>query len=381
MVVSELSCEKQPLCIMHIASGDLWAGAEVQLFTLVSALNKMPTNTLHVVLLNEGELSNRLRSVGVAVSVIDEQALSAMAIFSQLKTLIREVKPDIVHTHRFKENILGALANALTVSAFSVRTVHGAPEFVYGPFNQPLKWLAHCVDVWVGKKLQGRVIAVSAPLAEQLACYYPGNHISIILNGVDVAHFDAVKPAAVLTATKDVVHVGVVGRLVSVKRVDLFLEMCKWLVEADKGSFQFHIVGDGPLDVELQQKCHALGLDDDVVFYGHRSDVAAFIAGLDVLVMCSDHEGLPMTALEALALGTPVVAHAVGGLCDLLAGCEVSRLVCEHSPEAYAQSVMACLDDVNKRTAVILPHQYTAVRNAEQIMMVYRRGVDAKGLS
>ena len=114
--------------VLHLASGDRWAGAEVQLFTLLSQLRQNDGVQPRAVLLNEGELAQRLRAIDVPVDVLDESRLSSGAIARELIALLRKYRPHILHTHRQKENILGSIANAVSVRARSVRTVHGAEE-------------------------------------------------------------------------------------------------------------------------------------------------------------------------------------------------------------------------------------------------------------
>src|SRR5690625_6993292 len=111
------------LRITHIASGDLWAGAEAQMANLLAALHQTEGVKLDVVLLNHGELEARLRQAGIPVTVLDEGELSAFIIAWRLWRHFRRKRPDLVHTHRCKENVLGSVAARL-VGARSVRTVH-----------------------------------------------------------------------------------------------------------------------------------------------------------------------------------------------------------------------------------------------------------------
>ena len=101
-----------PLRIMQLTSGDLWAGAEVQFFTLCRALRERGDVALRVVVLNEGELATRLREIGAEPVVLDETRLSAPQIFRELLSLLRQWRPQVLHTHRFKENVIGGLAAA-----------------------------------------------------------------------------------------------------------------------------------------------------------------------------------------------------------------------------------------------------------------------------
>jgi glycosyltransferase involved in cell wall biosynthesis len=372
----ELSSKNKQMRIMHIASGDLWAGAEVQLFTLVKSLAQYPPNVLNVVLMNEGELASRLRNWGVEVTVIDEAKNTNLGILLQLRDVISGYKPDVIHTHRTKENILGAVANALSCRAYSVRTVHGAPEFSDSSFRQAAKWLVAKVDQYVGRYAQNRVIAVSDELGLKMLALYPAGHIAVVLNGVDVDALSNIKPSELLSNKGEVKHIGIVGRLVAVKRVDLFLDTCRALLSRGENKYHFHIIGDGPLKLQLLQQSKRLGVDTAVTFHGHRDDVANFIKGLDLLVMCSDHEGLPMTALESVALGTPIVAHAVGGLVALLENSKCSSLVSEHAVAGYEKAIFnSCAKLTELRAVEALPELYTAQRNAKEMMRIYSEGV------
>ena len=105
--------DSRPLRIIHIASGDLWAGAEVQLYHLAKALHSADNLHLKVVLLNYGELHHRLKEKGIDVNVINEKQYGIFRLFIEFKSIAQKFQPDIIHTHRYKENILGSLTGIL----------------------------------------------------------------------------------------------------------------------------------------------------------------------------------------------------------------------------------------------------------------------------
>lgn len=370
------------LKILHIASGDLWAGAEVQAYTQLSALQNLAARSetpaeLHVavVLLNDGELATRLRARGIDVHILPEDRLNGLQILLALRRLLLELRPDIVHTHRLKENILGALANRLAHNAPSLRTVHGASEHVPRGLRQLPKRLLHGLDRWAGAHLQQRAIAVSAELRDKLAGAFPRGHLLLIENGVDADGVRAqVQPAGYRGSAPAARHIGIVGRLVTVKRVDLFLEMAAHLrAQQPDIEWRFHVFGDGPLRTALEAQARHAGLTETTTFHGHRADIATCIAGLDALVMCSDHEGLPMTLLEAMALRTRIVAHAVGGMPDALAGYPAAKLVNGHHAAGYADAVSAILAAVPDTASMpqALPQRFSALGNALAVARVY----------
>ena len=365
------------LRILHIASGDLWAGAEVQAFTLMSHLARVPGTQIAAVLLNDGMLAAKLRSTGIQVHVIDERQTGAAGILFRLRRVLENWRPDVVHTHRVKENILGALANRLGPNVPCVRTTHGGNERrngwgVRNVFNRA----ALRVDRWCGRMLQQRVVAVSDQLGCELESSFGADKVIVIENGIDAAAIRSEQGAAEFRAAdRDTAHIGIIGRLVPVKRVDLFIGMAAMLKATQTGrKWRFHVFGDGPLRSTLEAFARRLEVADDVKFYGHREDIATCMGGLDVLVNCSDHEGMPMTALEASALGVPLVAHAVGGLTNVV---PKEFLVVRHDAAGYGEGVLRALRvdarSITVRNAAANLEKFSAHRNAYRIRALYEQ--------
>jgi len=362
---------EHPLRVLHIVSGDLWAGAEAQVFTLLGQLQALAAPK--VVVLNPGELADRLRQLNIPTIILPEANLSSLQIFMQLLKIIYTYKPHVVHTHRQKENILGGCAFAvnrlLGRAGVSVRTVHGAAEFS----PRGLRRVQEYINTWVGRYIQSQLIAVSEDLRAQLLATFKANKLTLVRNGVDEQALRALLPSHL--NTEQAFHVGIVGRLETVKRVDIFLAMAAQLTSAAPSiNWQFHVIGDGSLAAQLKATAASLPLDGRVQFHGQVNPVAPLLAQLNMIVMCSDHEGTPMVALEALALGVPLLAHKVGGLAELLAGCE-ALLVSDHSPEGYADKLLAyCRAPC---APVSLPAEYTARFNAQAMLALYNRLLSA----
>jgi glycosyltransferase involved in cell wall biosynthesis len=361
-----------PLKVLHIISGDLWAGAEVQAYTLLTSLPK--ECELLAVLMNHGELEQRLVAAGINTHVIDERNTSSLKIISKLITVIRQFAPDVIHTHRQKENILGTIANLIS-SPFnskhpwrrikSIRTTHGAPEHNASGIKNLQIWLDH----FCGNYLQDAIISVSNDLAIKLQINFPEHKIHIIENGIDIKQLLQADPASDIRAGYEkAFHIGIIGRLEPVKRVDLFIRTAQSvLARSPVDAIRFHIIGDGTLRTELEALSAQLGLIQQIVFHGHRTDATQAIAALDMAVMCSDHEGTPMTALETLALGKPLIAHKVGGLTEILSE-HTELLVVNHSPEGYSNAILQLMQHPSK---VQLKKVYTSNINAARTLALY----------
>ena len=366
------------LHIVHVVSGDLWAGAEVQLFTLVKTLHAQLGTTVSVIILNPGRLEQELRKTGIRVVVLDEAKLNGIRILQRLIRTVRELKPDVIHTHRTKENILGSIAAKLS-GIPSLRTVHGAPEHVTGWHDVP-KRIIQFLDRVCGRFLQCSVIAVSEDLAKILREDFPSELIHVIENGVDI---DAIVQSATQSknrASASTLSIGIAGRLVPVKRVDIFIRTAKYLHDMHgELNLDFHIYGDGPLRNELEALARSLDTGLYLRFEGHCDDLPAVLRNLDLLLMTSDHEGLPMILLEAMTLQIPVIAHRAGGITSLLDQGECGVLVEDHRPEGYARAVRElCMKpeqrgEIARKALQRVKTGYSARQNAENYCIEYRK--------
>src|SRR5207244_788358 len=182
---SSLLGARRGLRVCHIVSGDLWAGAEVQVATVASYLVERPDVNLSAVLLNEGRLASELRRLGVQVTVIDESRNSAVRIVALLTRYLREHHVEVVHTHRYKESVVGSIAAKLAGVPHVIRTVHGMPEPMRG-WDRVKAWAYGAVDratLWWFADL---IIAVSKRMAETLKdSGYAPTPVTHIHNGVD----------------------------------------------------------------------------------------------------------------------------------------------------------------------------------------------------
>ena len=327
--------------ILHIASGDLWAGAEVQMFTLVRALHDTLQVPVNVVLLNHGRLEQQLSDAGIRVCVLDESRLNAIQILYRLVQIIRQLSPDVIHTHRQKENILGSVAALISGRVASLRTTHGAPE------SRPPRWkiqkrIFSLLDWLSGRYLQKKIIAVSDDLAVHLKKMFPEERIHVIENGIDLLEVNKTQEKAGLSSDTlpDIFRIGIAGRLVPVKRVDLFIQTARYIRDHHPDLHaSFHIFGDGPLRTRLESLSQTINTTDLVHFEGHCDDMHQRLKSLNILLTTSDHEGLPMILLEAMALRTPIIAHAVGGIPKLLDQGSCGVLVHGQRASDYANAV------------------------------------------
>lgn len=366
-----------PLTVMHLASGDLWAGAEVQLYTLSRELQKRPDINLHVVLLNEGKLADILRNEGIETTVFDENKLSGFEILSKLRKLVKQIQPNIIHTHRQKENVLGSIAALFQRGCKSVRTVHGDSE--HNPkLSSPHKFLFYLLDKWSGLYLQKNIISVSDELSQKLNSTFPKDKIATIYNGVDSEYVkkesEAFSPH--LPGKTSRIKIGIFARLVPVKRLDLFVNIAQEISKQRPDEFQFYIFGDGPLKQEISSQISAKELSNDVFMMGHVDNALPYIRTMDAILITSDHEGLPMSLLEAVVSATPVISPKLGGPSSVLSGFTPSLLVDQRTPNDYLQVLDNISQEgfgkIGEKLSAFLDTTYLSSTNANLVTKIYR---------
>jgi glycosyltransferase involved in cell wall biosynthesis len=368
----------RPLSVCHVVSGDCWAGAEVQAATLVRALCHGGNLQVSAIVLNEGRLASELRQAGAIVKVIPESHHSFPRILAEAVPFVLQQRVRILHSHRYKENLLALLLALRCRVPVTVQTKHGMPEPFTG-LKSLRQLLTQQVDRWSGRLAADAIIAVSGEMMPPLRRAYGARKVVTVRNAIDTANvvsrFSREEAKANLGCTAAPV-IGIVGRLEPVKRVDLFLQMAGIVASQIPGA-QFVVAGDGSLRQSLTDSARRAKLEANVRFLGHREDIHDVLRALDVLVMCSDHEGLPMVLLEAMWLGVPVVGRAVGGIREVLDDGRNGLTVASANPEDFAAACLRLLGDrllaerLCRSAAQAIHQEFTVERNAGAILRLY----------
>jgi glycosyltransferase involved in cell wall biosynthesis len=254
----------------------------------------------------------------------------------------------VLHAHRYKENLLAwLLAKRLGVRHL-VTTMHGLPEAPQnrGEAVQAVGWMRR-LDLAVVARLFSLTVAVSDDMKRTLVNRYRfrSERVRVIRNG---GRFPVPMPAA---TRGDGIHVGTVSRLVPIKGLDLFLEVAG-AVRSQAPSVRFSILGDGPLREELGRQAARLGIADCVEFLPPRPDPFDYYRSLDLYLNTSVHEGLPLSVVEAMASGTPVVSAAVGGIPEIVVDGEHGFLVNCRDAGQFAERCLTLVRDNRLRRSM-----------------------------
>jgi glycosyltransferase involved in cell wall biosynthesis len=267
---------------------------------------------------------------------------------ARVRQLIRDLRPDIVETHLSKAGMVGRLAAALEGSALVLHVYHG--HVLSGYFGAAKTWVARRAERALAR-VSDHLLAVSPRVKSDLICYgvAPEDRISVVEPGVDLeALLRCRETRGVLRQelglAPDVPLVGIVGRLSPIKNHYLFLEVAA-RIAAVCPDVRFLVVGDGELGSAIREHAHRLKLSNRVMFAGWRSDLAQVYGDLDVLVSCSDNEGMPISLIEAMAAGCPVLATNVGGVPDLIDDHQTGLLVPARDPSRLTGALLRLLQD------------------------------------
>ena len=344
----------------------------------------------------EGSLVEHARSLGVETVTISQMRGEAslrprdVKGLAALWRLMRQERPHIVHTHAGKAGLLGRLAAYLAGVPIVVHTFHG--HVLYGYFGPVKNWLLRRMESTL-TRITDQIVAISDQISQDLQSYGVATpeKIALIPLGFDLepflssaAHEGRFREELGLDPSTKLV--GIVGRLVPIKNHRLFLDAAARVVAEVPASY-FAVVGDGESRLEIESYARELGISDRVKFTGWRHDLPTVYADLDVLTLSSDNEGTPMSVIEGMASGCPIVATQVGGLVDLVADQETGYLVPPNEPEALASGILRVLRDphaAGRMTRVAraqVAERFGRERLIADISKLYEAILTEKGLS
>ncbi|MCA9554380.1 MAG: glycosyltransferase [Myxococcales bacterium] len=296
----------------------------------------------------ESSMEEFARARGVQVELLSQMRRAvnpladARAVAATVQRL-RELRPTIVHTHTAKAGAVGRTAAALVRTPVVLHTFHG---HVFDGYFSPRKAQAFLAAERALARVTDRILALSEQQRRDLAFKYrvaPIEKIQVVPLGLELDRFSAVRATRsgpvrrALGIGPDAKVIAAAGRFVPIKRFDLLIQAFAKVLGAHPDAHLL-LAGDGASEdrAALERQAEALG--GRVHFLGWRKDLEAIFAEADLLALSSDNEGTPVTVIEALAAGLPVVATRVGGVEDVVRGA-AGTLVAPGDVGALAQAM------------------------------------------
>jgi len=259
-------------------------------------------------------LTQDIERQGVKIHFLGQRALIDLTIFVRLYKLLKKEQPDVVHTH-LNSVAYSLLPVSLAGIQCKMHTVHNIAKHE-GKF--PLR-----AATLMAFRVFGYIpIGISRIIGGSIKSYYGVKRVPIINNGIPTANytrneeFRYRKRKSLGVCEGDFVCIHI-GRFVEQKNHDLLIRAFA-LAQMNEKRLKLLLVGDGYLMNVIYQKVITYGVQERVQFLGIRKDVSALLNASDLFVFSSDWEGLPLTLIEAMSSGLPVISTNVGGISDLV---------------------------------------------------------------
>lgn len=328
--------------ILQVIPYFCFGGAETMCENLTYALTAMGQSVTVVSLYNEKTpIARRMEEAGARILYLDKKLGLDLSMIPKLVKIMRREKPDVVHTHLDVIKYAVAAAKLCGIR----RCIHTVHNVAHEEAEGRLQKLVNTLYFKLGWSVP---VALSPEVRNTIVSFYglKEEKVPMIYNGVDLgkclpkADYELSSPAVLL-------HV---GRFNEQKNH-------KGLLEAFSQVLQSHpdcclkLIGDGALEKETMQYAHSLGIREKVFFLGNQTNIYPFLREADVFLLPSKFEGMPMTIIEAMGTGLPIVASAVGGVPDMLEDGKSGILV-SGEPENTAQSVLQLLKQENLRSTL-----------------------------
>lgn len=324
--------------ILHVVQSIDCGGQEKMIISLAEQQLKSGVYAGICVLEGIGELSKEVVNKKIPLYYMGKKPGISFKVIVQLKRLLQQQNISIMHAHNMGPAFYGALSAYLADVPVAIVTRHG---------RDPLRWNAM---IWY---LIDAVVAISENTKKAFLKY---NRISsakvhVIYNGIDKANDDRSLSdrhhlkAQLGIADTDVV-IGSVGRLCSEKDFVTLLDAYAKVVRQYPNS-KLLIVGGGKLKEELETYCRSLKIENNAIFTGYRKDVPELLEVMDIFVLSSISEGMPLALLEAMANSKPSVVTSVGGNVEVIVNGVTGFLVPPKNYEDLANKIMILIGNDN----------------------------------
>ena len=340
------------------------AGAEIMCENLSVALKKLNVDVIVVSLFNKKTIvTKRLEEKGIKIIYLNKhQGFDPKVIFDLIFILKKE-KPDVIHTH-INVLLYTTIASMFVKVKRKLHTVHSIAEKEATSFKQKLYYI-------IFKYLNVIPVALTKEIQNSIVQRYHLNKkcVPIIYNGIDL-HRCIKKLDYEIDNKITFLHI---GRFVEVKNHKMLINAFAKYIKNFPNS-QLNLIGDGLLIKEIKNQVKELNLQDKVHFLGQKSDVFEYLNSADVFILPSIYEGMPMTLIEAMGTGLPIIATNVGGIPSMIENSYSGILV--KCNEYDIENAMKCINDLRLRkylgsNANMVSEKFSAINMAKNYVNIY----------
>ena len=348
-------------------------GAEKLLLATVKKLNKKKFDITVCSLMKENNLAKDFEQIGVKVLRLNMFNKRDIRGFLKLYNYFRTQKIDIVHTHLTEADIFGRFAALLAKVPVIISTEHSVDEWKVHP--KKVKAKIRLLLNKIAANFSNGIVTVSDKVKYHLIKYENLNpaKIYVIKNGIEIAEKE---DFFVSGKKKDTIVIGSVGRLCKEKGYDYLLKAFG-RVKKKFSNAKLKLAGDGPLRWPLEELAHELHISADVSFLGVLDNVAAFLNEIDVFVLSSIQEGLPLSLLEAMAAEKTVITTAVGGIPEVVNNGIDAVLIPPANVEALENAIISVIkngdrrEDLGRNARTKILKQFNINKMVDELELLY----------
>jgi glycosyltransferase involved in cell wall biosynthesis len=368
--------------VLHLIGSLTAGGAERNLYYLGPHFRTSAFDHSICCMIERGEFASDLEAAGVRVFELGYRKRHFLRTVMRLADILRKENIGVLHTHLFEPGLVGRLAAWLAGTPVIITHEHGKTLW-----KKPYHHLFERLALW---RTDMRIV-VSEDIREirKKREGTPDSKMVLIENAVDPVRFDVTEETRGALRRElgidDCFVVGTVGRLVPAKAYDLFLEVAHELLKTNT-QMRFLLVGDGRLRADLEARLMELGLEGRVLMLGNRTDIPELLAAMDLYLITSVREGLPISLVEAMFAARPIVSTRAGGIPEVLAEPGTGVLVESGDKTGTVRAITDLMADPEKREAMgrsareAASGRYSPATVLEKLDALYSRLLKAKGI-
>ncbi|WP_340371771.1 glycosyltransferase [Peribacillus sp. FSL E2-0218] len=328
--------------ILHIIPDFGTGGAEKLVLDLLSNYDKSKFTMAVLSLYNKSDTiyEKQLEKIGVEVFYLGKKPGVDISMIYKIFKLFKKYKPNVIHTHRYVVRYT-LIPSVLQCVPIRIHTVHNVAEKELDQIGIKIQNIAYRFFSYIP-------VAISKSVRKSITELYKINSdIPLINNGIDIQKysFKGIKK------DRDSINLIHIGRFSPQKNHDFLINVFS-RVATEKSNVRLRLVGDGELRKQIEDKVILMGIVDRVEFLGIREDIPNLLAESDIFLMSSNWEGLPLTILEAMASGLPIIATEVGGIPDVAKHNSNAILVPRENKDLFYKAVVSLIDDINLRNSM-----------------------------
>lgn len=330
----------RPIKVMYVTFSLDHGGAEKMMYDVATGLNRNCFDAHVLCLQPGGTLRGRFEESGIPVHTIIKKPMKDVTLPARIFKLFAQERPDVVHVqngYSWLYSTLAARASGAGV-VYVEHSVWETPSSLYLMLSKIMEVISTRI-VTPSEYVKNLISTKQKVRNERVDVIYNGVDIDRIRNRKDIH----LKKREVGIEDGDRV-IGIVARLTPVKNHVSLIKAMKIVCERIERC-KLLVVGDGELRPQLEQEVRQSGLEKAIAFLGTRNDVYDLLHTMDVFVMSSISEGFPISVLEAMAAGVPVLAPAVGGIPEALDHGKAGRMYSSHEPHVIAEGLLGLLSD------------------------------------